>query len=121
MAPRGRFGAGRRQRIADDHQRLRDQRADRARLTGARNRQSFQRRMIADAVGRLAVRDLPDDLAAIEIDRGDAAVRRLQERQPLRRRVRVDRAVVRRGRRRRRAGAGRRRRVGADVLAGPEM
>ena len=46
---------------------------------------ALQRRMIADAVGRLAVRDLPDDLAAIEVDRGDAAVRRLQERQALRR------------------------------------
>ena len=39
--------------------------------------------MIADAVGRFAMRDLPDDLAFVQIDRRDAAVRRLDERQPL--------------------------------------
>ena len=61
--------ARRRQRIAGDDQRLRHQRADRARLTRARNRQSLQRADDCDAVRRLAVRHLPDELAAIEIDR----------------------------------------------------
>ena len=45
---------------------------------GARNGQALERRMIADVVRRLAVRDLPDDLALVQIDRGDAAVGRLQ-------------------------------------------
>src|ERR1700730_4114868 len=39
--------------------------------------------MIADAVGGLAVRDLPGDLALVQIDRRDAPVGRLDDRQPL--------------------------------------
>jgi len=109
----------RRERISGDHERFRHERADGARLTGPRNRQPFQRRMIADAVGRFSVRHLPDELAAIEIDRRDASVRRLQQRQTLRRRVRVDGAVVGRRRRAARPRAGRR--VGAGVFTGPEM
>ena len=37
--------------------------------------------MIADVVRRVAVRDLPEDFALIQADRGDAAVRRLRDRQ----------------------------------------
>src|SRR5262245_6765205 len=37
--------------------------------------------MALDVVGSLAVRDLPKDLAALHVDRADATVRRLQERQ----------------------------------------
>ena len=43
----------------------------------------FSAGLIADRVRRLAVRDLPDDLALIEIDRGDGSVRRLDQRQTL--------------------------------------
>ena len=39
--------------------------------------------MIADVVGRLAVRHLPDHLASIEVDRRQQSVRRLHERQPI--------------------------------------
>src|SRR5206468_812804 len=48
-------------------------------LSRLRNGQSFERRVIADVVGRVAVRDLPEDLAAIEVHGGDRAVRRLQD------------------------------------------
>ena len=39
--------------------------------------------MVLDVVRRFAVRDLPEDLALVEIDRGDLPVRRLAERQAL--------------------------------------
>ena len=39
--------------------------------------------MIPDVVRRLAVRDLPHDLALVQIDRRDAAIRRLDQRQAL--------------------------------------
>ena len=45
----------------------------------------FQRRMIAHAVRRVAVRHLPQQFAAIELDGGEHAVRRLHDRQPLHR------------------------------------
>ena len=45
----------------------------------------FSAGMILDGVRRLAVRHLPEDVAGVEIDRADAAVRRLDERQPLNR------------------------------------
>ena len=54
--------------------------------------------MIADVIRRVAVRHLPDDLAAIEIDRGDRAVGRLEDRHARRR-------AARRRHRRRRSGA----------------
>ena len=38
--------------------------------------------MVADVVRRLAMRDLPEDLAAAHVDRADRAVRRLEQRQP---------------------------------------
>ena len=70
--------------LARDHQRFRGQRADATeRLTGSRNRDALERRIVLDVVRRLAVRHLPGDLAFIEIDRGDAAVRRLDDRQTL--------------------------------------
>src|SRR4030095_4787748 len=52
-------------------------------LTGLRNRQPLERGMIADIVRRVAVRSLPEQFAAIEIDGGNQAVRRFHERQPL--------------------------------------
>ena len=42
---------------------------------------------LPDVVGRFAVRDLPHHLALVQIDRGDAAVRRLHERQALHRQL----------------------------------
>src|SRR5256885_9115147 len=48
-------------------------------LARLRNRQPFERRMIADVVRRVAVRHLPENLAAIEIDGGDRAERRRSE------------------------------------------
>jgi hypothetical protein len=50
------------------HERLRHQRADRARLPCSRIVSPFECRVIPDAVGCLAMRDLPEDLTAIEID-----------------------------------------------------
>ena len=44
--------------------------------------EALERGMFLDVVGRLAVRDLPADLALVEIDRADPAVRRLAERKP---------------------------------------
>ena len=41
--------------------------------------------MIADVVRRFAVRDLPEDFAFIQIDRADASIRRLRQRQALNR------------------------------------
>ena len=70
-------------RIAHHDERLRHHQADAAGagLAGLRNVQALQRRMVAHVVRRVAVRHLPDDLAAIEIDRGDRSVRRLEDRQ----------------------------------------
>ena len=66
-------------------------------LPGARNGQPFERRVVADVVRRFAVRDLPEDLALVQIDRADARVRRLEQRQSLhgraRRRPRLPRAA----------------------------
>ena len=50
---------------------------------GSRNRQPFERRVVAHGVRRLAVGDLPDDLPLAEIDRRDASPWRFDERQPL--------------------------------------
>src|SRR5262245_50711072 len=70
-------------RLARNHEALRDERADDARLTRAWNVDPFERRVVPDVVGRVAVRDLPDDLAFVEADGADAAVRRLCNRQAL--------------------------------------
>ena len=79
--------AGRRRekpRLARDHERLRDERANAAvRASGSRNCQTFQRRVVAHGVRRLSVGDLPDDLPFAEIDRRDASPRRLDERETL--------------------------------------
>ena len=53
--------------------------------------------MILDVVGRLAVRDLPDEVALVHVERRDAAVRRLDERQPLHREPAGPAAFGRRG------------------------
>ena len=67
-----------------------DERADAARAAAGaagparpRNVDALERRMVLDRVGRLAVRDLPDDLALVQIDRGDASPWRFDERQSL--------------------------------------
>src|SRR5262245_27954801 len=72
-------------RIAHHHERLRHHETDagRPRLTGLRNSLPAERRMVANVVGRVAVRHLPDNVAAIEIDRGDRAVWRLENRDPV--------------------------------------
>ena len=49
--------------------------------------EALERRMVLDVVGRVAVRDLPGERALVQIERGDASVRRLDERQPLHRQV----------------------------------
>ena len=73
--------------------------------------------MVPDEIRRLAVRDLPQKLAACHVDRGDASVRRLEVRQALwrgRGRAAAVAAEPFAG------GAGtRRRRIGASVLARP--
>ena len=63
----------------------------------------LQRRVIADRVRRVAVRHLPHQLAVVEIDRGEHAVRRLDERQTLHGQAAAAAACRRRRRRRRRA------------------
>ena len=56
---------------------------DAARLAGVGNVHALQSGMIANRIGRLAIRHLPLDVAAIEIDRRDYRVRRLHDRKPL--------------------------------------
>src|SRR5215470_6945568 len=75
--------SGRLDRFAGDQQRLGHERADDPVLAGAWNRHTFQRSVIPDVIRRVAVRDLPEDLALVETDRADAAVRRLDDRQAL--------------------------------------
>src|SRR5215510_31283 len=70
-------------RLAGNHERLGHQRADDAGLTGPRDLDAFEGRVIPDVVGRVAVRDLPDDLAFIQAEGSYAAVRWLRERQTL--------------------------------------
>ncbi len=72
--------------LVQEQQRLRHERsaARQERVTGCaerRQQQAFECRMIHRPV---AVRDLPRDLAFVEIDRGHGAVRRLDQRQALR-------------------------------------
>src|SRR5206468_6966829 len=52
-------------------------------LARLRNVHVFEQRMVADHVRRVSVRDLPHEVAAIEVDRVEHAVRRLEERQTL--------------------------------------
>src|SRR5260221_3318506 len=77
------FGRRRQLRIAHHDERLRHHQTDAAGGYLARlwNVHAAQRWMIADVVRRVAVRHLPDDVAAIEIEGGDRAVRRLHDRQ----------------------------------------
>ena len=59
--------------------RLRDERRRHSALAGAGNRHALERGMLLHVVGRFAVGDLPFDLALVEIDGADPAVRRLAE------------------------------------------
>ena len=103
---------GRNRAIPGDHQRLGHQGPDLiARLPGARDVQPLQRRIVADEVGRLPGRDLPDDVAAIQVDGADRGVGRLQQRQAVHRQA----ARTAGGRR----GLGRRRRIGPLVITRP--
>src|SRR5262245_54170255 len=58
-------------RIAHDDECLGDHQADAGgpRLSGFRDVDALQRSVIANVVGRVAVRHLPRDVAAIEVDR----------------------------------------------------
>src|SRR6266851_1954750 len=69
--------------LARDDQRPGDHRPDDASLARAGNVEALERRVVPDVVGRIAVRNLPDDLALVQIDRADAPVRRLHDRQAL--------------------------------------
>src|ERR1043166_5895295 len=66
-----------------DRQRLGDQDADASLPSRLGDRDAFQRRMILDVVGRFAMSNLPDERPLVHIERGDAAVRRFDERQSL--------------------------------------
>src|SRR6185437_16240982 len=71
-------------RVAGDHQAPGDQRADVvAALAGARNVDALQRRAVADVVGRVAVGDLPDDGARVEVNGAERAVGGLDQGQAL--------------------------------------
>jgi len=99
MAPRAPDG------VAGNEQRLGHEGADAALAARARDRQALQRRMIAHVVGGLAVRDLPEQFASIQVDRADLAVGGLDQRQPTHRHAApagvparlVDRRLTRRG------------------------
>src|ERR1043166_6471238 len=69
--------------IAHDDQRLRDNGADSPVLAGLRNVQPVEQRTVAHDVRRVAMWNLPRDLAAIEIDRRQQSVWRLHNWQPL--------------------------------------
>ncbi len=70
--------------VARDHQVLGHQGADiEARLAGAGHVDALERRIVADRIGRVAMRDLPDDVTLVHVDRADGRVRRLQQRQAL--------------------------------------
>ena len=71
-------------RVAGDHQRLGDQHADAAALAGLRDVQALQQRVVADRVGRVAVRHLEQQLVRVlQVDRRQHAVGRLDDRQAL--------------------------------------
>ena len=70
--------------IALDHQRFCDQRSGvLPGLAGGRNVQAFERRIIADVIGRRSARNLPSDFAAVNIDGRDAPIGRLDDRESL--------------------------------------
>src|SRR5712692_9923361 len=60
--------------LAGDEQRFRRKRPDDSALAGTRQDEAFERGVISDDVRRLTVRDLPADVALVEIDRRDASV-----------------------------------------------
>ena len=66
--------------FAEEEERLRHERRAAARVAERRKIQRLQQRMVSGAV---AVRRHPDLFAFVQIDGGDAAVRRLEERQAL--------------------------------------
>src|SRR5262245_20805255 len=73
----------RRLRLAGNQERLGHQRTDDAGLARTRNVQTFQGGVIPHRIGRIAMRDLPQDFTPVKADRADAAVRRLHDRKAL--------------------------------------
>ena len=73
IAPRWPDGVVKKPPSPADEQRLRDERPQPALPAGPRNVQPFQGGMIAHVVGRLAVRNLPRDVALVHVIRGDAS------------------------------------------------
>src|SRR5947207_9567731 len=76
--------------LSRNNEGLRHERPDAARASsraagpaGPRNGDTLKRRVIADVIRRLAVSNLPYDLALVEIDRRDASPWRFHQRQPL--------------------------------------
>src|SRR5262249_1307270 len=68
--------------LASDQQRFRRQYTDTPGPSGSRNRQTLERRVIAYVVRRLAVGDLPDDVALVQIDPGDTSPWWIHHRHP---------------------------------------
>ena len=66
-----------------DDECLRHEDTNAADAARARNGHALQRRMILDVVGRIAMRDLPDEITFVQIDGCDPAIRRLHKRQSL--------------------------------------
>src|SRR5262249_19088500 len=69
--------------LTSDQQRLGNESSDSARPARSRNVQTFQRWMILYVVRCFAMRNLPQDLAFVQINGGDSSVRRLCQRQSL--------------------------------------
>src|SRR5688572_2941843 len=75
-------GRGRDLWIRGDDQRLGNQHADAAALPGLRDRETLELRVVADVVGRVAVRHLPLQVALGQVDRSQDTIGRLDHRQP---------------------------------------
>src|SRR6185436_10981004 len=71
------------ERLGDEHTNAAGAAAGAGRPAGARDVQALERGIVLDRIGRVAVRDLPYQFTLVEIDRADAAVRRLDQRQAL--------------------------------------
>src|SRR5580658_9387791 len=69
--------------LAANHQCFGYQDTENPRPAGARNVQALERRVIANIVRTLSVRDLPEDLTFVQIDRVDASIGWLHQRQAL--------------------------------------
>src|SRR5262249_14650531 len=70
-------------RIAEDDERLRHHQSNAPLLTGLRDVEPAKRRMITNLVRRVAMRHLPHQVATIQIECREDAVRRLHDRQAL--------------------------------------